>query len=303
MVKYEELLIDLLKANKNFIVMTAENRAALREIPNMLGSQFVDVGIAEMTLVGMAAGFALRGRTPIVHALAPFLTMRAFEFIRTDIGYPNLPVKLVGSIPGFLSTANGPTHQAIEDIGLMSLIPNMGIFCPADIDDLMICLPQIFASPQPFYIRYNDVEAIVEHEKDYTFGNAELIYDGNDVTILTYGYLLSQAVKAAIILEENEISVKLINLRTLKPVDEDLLLDSVEKTKAIVTLEDHFETGGLFSIISGLLVQKGITAKVLPINLKENWFKPGFLEDICEYEGFSSHQIVEKILDYLIKNI
>ena len=113
---YEQLLNSLATSDERIVVMTAENRAAIRTLPTHIGSRFIDVGICEQTLLGVAAGLAARGRRPIVHALAAFLTMRGFEFIRTDIGIGNLPVILVGGVPGLLSDGNGPTHQAIEDI-------------------------------------------------------------------------------------------------------------------------------------------------------------------------------------------
>src|SRR5262249_56995043 len=103
--------------------MTVENRAAIRNLPKELGERFIDVGICEQTLIGAASGLALRGRIPVVHALASFLTLRAFEFIRTDIGIPGLPVKLIGALPGLLSESNGPTHQSLEDIALMRTVP------------------------------------------------------------------------------------------------------------------------------------------------------------------------------------
>src|SRR5262245_62036912 len=120
--------------------MTAENRAAIRSLPDRLGPRFIDVGIAEQTLAGAAAGLALRGRVPIVHALAAFLTMRAFEFIRTDVGIAQLPVKFIGACAGFLSEANGPTHQALEDLALMRGIPGMNVCCPADQSEMLDAL-------------------------------------------------------------------------------------------------------------------------------------------------------------------
>src|SRR5262249_54002342 len=116
---YEQLVEHLAQQDSRIVVMTAENRAAIRNLPATLGDRFIDVGIAEQTLIGAAAGLALRGRIPICHALATFLVLRAFEFIRTDVGIARLPVKLVGGVPGFLSDGNGPTHQAIEDISLI----------------------------------------------------------------------------------------------------------------------------------------------------------------------------------------
>ncbi|WP_198175191.1 hypothetical protein [Spirosoma telluris] len=146
---YEELLTQTALADERVIVMTAENRALVRNMPANLGSRFIDTGITEQCMIGAAAGLALRGRIPVVHALAAFLSMRAYEFIRTDLGIGNLPVKLSSFVPGFLSDGNGPTHQAIEDVSLMRGIPHMQVFCPADEQDLLLMLPTIWASPAP----------------------------------------------------------------------------------------------------------------------------------------------------------
>src|ERR1700761_679632 len=150
---YEELLTKMALEDERFVVMTAENRALVRNMPKALGNRFIDTGITEQTMIGMAAGLALRGGIPVVRALAPFLTMRAFEFIRTDVGIARLPVKLSGYIPGLLSDGNGPTHQAIEDVSIMRSIPGMEVYCPADEDDLVKMLPQIWASDAPSYVR------------------------------------------------------------------------------------------------------------------------------------------------------
>lgn len=297
--KYEDVLKKIAAENQNLVVMTAENRAAIRNLPNVLGTRFIDVGISEQTMVGMAAGLALRGRIPIVHALAAFLTMRAYEFIRTDIGIPNLPVKLVGAVPGFLSDANGPTHQAIEDIAIMREIPNMRIFCPADEEELVQGLPQIIESPFPYYIRHNDAKAAVEHAASFKLGKAEVISDGTDVSILVYGFLLGEAVKAAALLEAKKISVRLINLRTLKPIDEEAILKAARETSLLVTVEDHFLTGGLYSIVAELFLKHQVMCSVLPIALPNQWFKPALLPDVLRYEGFTGEQMAERVLKSL----
>lgn len=296
---YEEKLFQLATENENIVVMTAENRAAIRNLPQKLGNRFIDVGIAEQTMVGAAAGLALRGRIPIIHALATFLTLRAFEFIRTDVGIANLPVKLVGGVPGFLSDGNGPTHQAIEDISLMRGIPNMQVFCPADEEELVAALPEIMKSPAPCYIRYNAMKPAVSHETGFEIGKAEVLSTGNDIAILTYGFLLREAAEAKIILESEGLSVRLVNLRTLKPIDEDAVLKAAIETRLLVTLEDHFLTGGLFSIVSELLVQQPVKVNLFPIALKEKWFKPALLQDVLMYEGFTGKQISDTILAHV----
>lgn len=189
---YEDILKEMALADERYIVMTAENRVAVRNLPPLLGPRFIDTGITEQAMIGMAAGLALRGRIPVTHALAAFLTMRAFEFIRTDVGIANLPVKLVGGVPGFLSDGNGPTHQAIEDIALMRGIPNMHIFCPADEADMVIGLRQVLSSPNPTYIRYNSLPAVIEHQDTFALGQAESVSEGTDVTLIVYGMLFKQ---------------------------------------------------------------------------------------------------------------
>ncbi|MGN6397701.1 MAG: transketolase family protein [Mucilaginibacter sp.] len=294
---YEELLTETALADERFIVMTAENRALVRNIPAKLGNRFIDTGITEQTMIGAAAGLALRGRIPIVHALASFLTMRAFEFLRTDAGIPNLPVKLSSFIPGFLSDGNGPTHQAIEDISLMRGVPNMTVFAPADEDDLIKMLPQIWAYSRPSYVRINTRRADYIHAP-FELGKAEVISIGDDVTIITYGLLFEQALIAVEILRSEGLSVGLINLRCLKPVDERAVIEATRDSALTVTLEDHFQTGGLYSIVAEVLLKHGLTANVLPIALNERWFKPALLPAVLQHEGFTGKQIAEKILGY-----
>ncbi len=194
--RYEQILLEHMERHRNLVVMTAENRMALRNIPPYLGKRFIDVGIAEQTMVGMATGLALRGNIPVVHALATFLSLSASEFIRTDVGIGQLPVKLVGAIAGFLSEANGPTHQAIEDISIMRGIPNMGIFCPCDELEMIAGLPTILEAQRPFYVRYNAMPSLGTINAPFELGSSITIGDGHDVAIITYGFLLKEALKA-----------------------------------------------------------------------------------------------------------
>ncbi len=292
---YEELLKQTALNDERFIVMTAENRALVRTLPAVLKGRFIDTGITEQTMIGAAAGLALRGRIPVVHALSSFLTMRAFEFIRTDAGIPNLPLKLSSFIPGFLSDGNGATHQSIEDIALMRGIPNMTVFAAADEDDLVKMLPQIWQLPNPSYVRICTRTSLYKHN-DFEMGKAEVISEGSDVTILTYGFMFEQCLIAKDILESEGLSVGLLNMRSLKPVDEAAILKVVKNSEMLVTVEDHFQTGGLYSILAEVLLENQKTAKVLPIALKEKWFKPARLNEVLEYEGFTGKQIAEKIL-------
>lgn len=295
---YEELLRQLVDQDERFMVLTAENRAAIRNLPNQIGDRFIDTGITEQTMIGVASGLALRGRIPVTHALAAFLTMRAFEFIRTDVGIGNLPVKLVGGFSGFLSEANGPTHQAIEDISIMRGIPNINVYCPSDEQDMLIGLRKVLESPSPFYIRYTNAKPVLPHSEQFEIGQAEVISEGKDITILVYGILLRQAFDAQKLLEENGHSVGLINLRTVKPIDKEIIFKVSQNSKLLVTLEDHFITGGLFTIVAEIFLKNGIQCNVLPIALEDKWFKPALFNDVLEYEGFTGKRIAERIMNY-----
>ncbi|HTP25300.1 MAG TPA: transketolase C-terminal domain-containing protein, partial [Anaeromyxobacteraceae bacterium] len=242
---YEEALEHVARGRPEVMVLTAENRLAIRGLAEKLGPRFVDVGICEQTLVGTAAGLALRGRIPVVHAIAAFLTMRAFEFIRTDVGIAGLPVKLVGGVPGFLSEENGPTHQAIEDVALMRLVPGMEIFCPADEEELVAGLPLAIASPSPVYIRYNSRPA-TRQSRELVFGKAEVVGGGRDFALLSYGLMVREGLVALAELEARGIFGRLVNLRTLAPIDSQAIERAARETPLVVTLEDHLLTGGLF---------------------------------------------------------
>lgn len=291
---YEQLLIQTALRDERIIVMTAENRALVRNVPAALGGRFIDTGITEQTMVGMAAGLALRGRIPVVHALAPFLTMRAFEFIRTDVGIAHLPVKLSGYIPGFLSDGNGPTHQSIEDVAIMRGIPGMEVYCPADEDDLVRMLPSIWSSPAPAYVRINHKQGKYSHAP-FQPGKAEIVASGKDVTLLVYGFLFANALEAKALLEKEGLSVGLINMRSLKPVDEDAVIAAAVGSSHLVTIEDHLQTGGLYSIVAEILLRRRMMANVTSLSLGERWFRPGLLEQVLEAEGFTPAKIAARI--------
>jgi transketolase len=292
---YETALADLALADERYVVLTAENRAAIRNLPERLGNRFIDTGIAEQALVGMSAGLALRGRVPVAHALATFLTLRPFEFIRSDVGVANLPVKLVGYLPGILSEANGPTHQALEDVALMRGIPHVHVFCPADLEDLLIGLRPVLEHPAPWYIRYIDRPAAIRHDSVFQIGRAEIVSEGADVGLLVYGTLFREAHEAARLLEADGLSVRLVNLRTLKPIDELEIVATARATRLLVTVEDHFLTGGLWTSVSEILVRHRLPARVHAIAFRERWFRPGRFADVLAAEGLRGEQLATRI--------
>lgn len=284
---YQEVIKKVCLKDEKFVVFTAENRAVVRELPPILNDRFIDVGITEQNMIGMAAGMALRGRVPICHALTNFLLFRAYEFIRNDAGIPHLPVKLSGWIPGFLSDGNGPTHQSLEDVGIMRLIPGMQVFCPSDNDDMVMMLEKVWNSPNPSYIRVNPRPAKIKHTTPFEIGKAEELAEGKDVTLLVYGFLLEEALVAKEILEKSGLSVGLVNMRSLQPIDEEFVVSLKNKTAKLVAIEDHFQVGGLYSILSEIMVRNQYVMPLQSISMGARWFKPGLLSEVLEYEGFT----------------
>lgn len=297
MIPYERLLLDLVQSDDRIVIVTAENRGHMRSLPPLLGNRFIDVGIAEQTMIGVAAGLALRGRIPIVHALASFVTLRPFEFIRDDVGIAGLPVIMVGMVPGVLSDGNGPTHQAIDDVQVIRGIPNINVFCPADTDELLAGLPELIKTGGAWYVRYLSGESVVEQHAPFHVGVAEAVVatERPIVTILTYGYLTRTAMQAASILKSNGIATRVESMRTLKPIDEAAIVRAATSSQVVVTLEDHFRTGGLRSIVAETLLDVGCTANVLPIDFGHTWFTPGRLGEVLNHHGLTPDAVAATI--------
>ncbi len=295
---YEEALLDIVRSDERYVVLTAENKAAMRNIPPPLGDRFIDVGIAEQTLVGIAAGLALSGRVPIVHALAAFLTMRAYEFIRTDVGFGRLPVKLVGGVPGILSEANGPTHQALEDAGLMRMIPGFQVFCPADEIDLVLGLRAAIESPAPVYIRHNGLRPHAASHAPFAWGRAETLAEGGDLAILAYGPLLAEVIQARQVLEGFGIRARLVNLRTTAPLDEAALEAAARDFPLVVTVEDHYLESGLAGIFRSFCFDRRLRPEHLAIGFDRRFFAPALLRPLLKHEELTGPALAGRILEF-----
>lgn len=299
---YEKLLLDTAARDERLVVITAENRGHLRTVPPMLGDRFIDVGIAEQTMIGMAGGMAVRGRVVVAHALAAFLTMRAFEFIRDDVAMVNASVILVGMVPGVLSDGNGPTHQAIEDVSIMRGLPNMGVFCPCDEREFVDGMPTLIDSGRPWYVRYLNAPELQIDRKPLVPGKAIIIRGSSlhhaNVTILTYGFLTRQCIEAADVLRADDVNVRVVHMRTLKPVDTEAILYAAQRSELVVTVEDHLLTGGLASIVAETLMKHQRSVPVLAIGLP-SWFAPGRLAEVLEDAHLNSEAIAYRIRERL----
>ena len=220
--------------------------------------RFINVGIAEANLIGVAAGMAAFGKIPFAFSFAPFATRRCYDQIFISVAYSKLPVKIVGSDPGVMAEANGGTHMPFEDMSIMRAIPHMVCFEPTDATMLEKALPEIIDYPGAVYIRMfrKKAEKIYDDSLEFKLGKAVTLKDGGDVTLVASGIMVARALKAADELKEAGIDARVLNIHTWKPIDEDAIVSAAKDTGAIVTCENHTTAGGLGSAVAEVAAEK-----------------------------------------------
>ncbi len=255
---YGDALVELGKARKDIVVLDADLSGSTytNKFAKAYPDRHFNVGVAEQNLVGMAAGFAISGLTPFASSFAMFLSGRAWEIVRNSVAYPGLNVKLVASHAGITVGEDGASHQCIEDIATMRAIPGMQVFVPADYEETKQIIHRISKTDGPCYVRCGRSNLPqLPHSKSYKFeeGKGEVLRAGSDVTIVACGVLVSEALAAAELLAKKNIDAAVINMASIKPIDEALLKRYAKKTGAIVTAEEHNVMGGLGSAVCEVL--------------------------------------------------
>lgn len=226
----------------------------MEELPD----QFVNAGVAEQNMTGLAAGMALSGRIVFTYSIANFPTLRCLEHIRNDVCYHDADVKVVSVGGGFAYGSMGATHHATEDLGVMRLLPNMVVVAPGDPVEARAATRAVVARPGPCYLRLGKAGEPVVHEEpiDFELGRALGVREGSDATVISTGGMLPLAVRAAAALAVDGVDVRVLSMHTLKPLDDEAVLRAVDETRAVVTLEEHSIVGGLGSAVSELLAER-----------------------------------------------
>lgn len=221
--------------------------------------RFINMGVAEANMMGVAAGLALSGKRPFVYTIIPFLTMRAFEQIRVDVCIQNQPVKIVGVGGGLAYGTLGPTHHSIEDVAILRALPNMTILAPCDPLETRKATRAVMEHPGPVYIRLGKNGEPPLHARDYDFqiGRVVQMRSGKDATIISSGAVTRIALEAAGRLAEKGIGVRVLNMHTIKPIDREAILQAARETRALVTVEEHNIIGGLGSAVAEVLAEGG----------------------------------------------
>lgn len=247
---FGEGIYEIGKENENVVVLTADLAGSLKLGPFIkdFPNRFVQVGIAEANMIGIAAGMTIGGKIPYTTTFANFSTGRVYDQIRQSVAYSDKNVKICASHAGLTLGEDGATHQILEDIGLMKMLPGMTVIVPCDFNQTKAATKAIAAHHGPVYLRFGRPKwpnFTKEDGSDFVIGKAQQLSEGSDVTIFACGHMVWKAIEAGRILEEKGISVELINLHTIKPLDEAAIIASLSKTKCAVTVEEHNVIGGM----------------------------------------------------------
>ncbi len=292
---YGEALAEIGEEIKDIVVLDADLSGSTKTavFAKKYPERFFNIGIAEQDLMGTAAGFATCGKIPFASTFAIFATGRAFEQVRNSICYPKLNVKIAATHAGLTVGEDGATHQSIEDLALMRTLPNMTVINPADAVEAKKAVRAAAVHEGPVYLRFGRlaVETIFEEDSEFEIGKGKILREGNDIAIIATGIMVGEALKAAEILENSGLKAMVINIHTLKPIDEEIILKAAE-CGAIITAEEHTIIGGLGSAVAEVLAEKKPTP-MKRIGIKDKFGQSGKPEQLLKLYNLTAEDIVK----------
>jgi len=301
---YGDTLVELGKENKNIVVLEADlgKSTMTYKFQQEFPERYFEMGIAEANMISFAAGLALTGKIPFANSFAVFASGRPFDQIRQSICTGNLNVKIIGSSAGLSDFGDGATHQSVEDIAIMRAIPNMTVISPCDAIEMKKVVRAIVDYNGPVYVRVirNDMPEIFPEDQEFKIGKPYVLREGKDVTIFATGMMVSMALKAADTLEKEGVSARVVNVSTLKPLDEEAVIDLAAGMKGVVTAEEHSIIGGLASAITFALRGRAIPTEAVAI---EDVFGQSAhsYEELLVYYKLTDRDIADKVRKLLNK--
>lgn len=299
---YGEALAELGDKYDNLYVFDADLAAATKTgiFKKKFPDRFFDCGIAESNMMGVAAGMAATGKIPFASTFAMFAAGRAFEQVRNTIGYPHLNVKIGATHAGISVGEDGASHQCCEDFALMRSIPGMVVICPADDIEARQAVKAAYKYEGPVYLRFGRLAVPVFHSEDYKFeiGKGEVIKEGSDVSIIANGLMVNEAIEAGKALEAKGINAEIINIATIKPLDEELVIKSAKKTGRVITVEEHNIIGGLGEAVCACLSENCPTP-VKRIGINDEFGHSGPAVELLKQFGLSAEHIAEVAQDFV----
>ena len=299
---YGNALAELGAEHKDVVVLDADLAAATKTgvFKKAFPERFIDCGIAESNMMGVAAGLATTGLVPFASSFAMFAAGRAFEQVRNSIGYPHLNVKIGATHAGISVGEDGATHQCNEDIALMRTIPGMVVISPADDVEAKAAVKAAYEHQGPVYLRFGRLAVpVINDRPDYKFeiGKGVVLREGKDLTIIATGLPVSNCLEAAEKLAADGIDAKVINIHTIKPLDEELVVAAAKETGKVVTVEEHSVIGGLGSAVCDVLAEKAPT-KVMKIGINDTFGESGPAAELLKKYGLDTDSIYEKIKEF-----
>ena len=292
---YGKALAELGQEKENLVVFDADLAGATKTatFQKAFPGRHYDCGIAEANMIDVAAGASTMGLVPFASSFAMFAAGRAFEQVRNTIGYPHLNVKIGATHGGISVGEDGASHQCCEDFALMRSIPGMTIICPADGEEARMAVRAAYEYQGPVYLRFGRLAVPEFHEKDFNFqiGTGEILRDGTDVAIIANGLMVYDAIQAGEKLAENGINAMVINMATIKPLDEELVLAAAKKCGKVITCEEHSVIGGLGEAVCGVLSEK-LPTPVRRIGVKDVFGESGPAAALLKKYGLSAENIV-----------
>lgn len=300
---YGNALVDVGRDHENLVVLDADLAGATKTeiFKKAFPERHIDCGIAEGNMMGIAAGLAACGKVPFASSFAMFATGRAFEQVRNSIAHTKLNVKVAATHAGISVGEDGATHQCCEDLSLMRTIPNMVVINPCDDVEAKAAVRAAYEYDGPVYLRFGRLAIPVINDPDnykFEIGKGVVMRDGKDLTIFATGLEVYEALIAAERLAEDGIDAEVINIHTLKPIDEELVAASLAKTKCAVTVEEHSIIGGLYSAVCEVAAKKQPT-KILAIGVEDVFGHSGPAKDLLHEFGLDSEGIYNKIKEFL----
>lgn len=289
-------LLKLGKENKNVVTLCASVGDSTRAywFKDKYPERYVEAGIAEANMIGMAAGLALAGKIPYASSFATFMPARCYDHIRQSVCYSNLNVKLVSTHAGLTVGADGATHQMMEDIAIMRVLPNMKVIVPCDVIEAEKATIAASKFKGPCYIRLGrePIPMMTNEKSDFNIGKANTMRQGKDITIIACGVMVWFALKAAEILKKKNIDARVINMHTIKPIDRKAIAEAAEETKAIVTVEEHQVNGGLGSAVAEVLAEESPVQMEI-LGMKDSFGESGNAEELMVKYGLTDKEIAE----------
>lgn len=297
---FGEVLAELARDDERIFGVSADCFHYIKPLADEFPDRAIEMGIAEQSLIGVAAGLALRGKVPFAVGMNPFVTMRCFEQIRTDVGYGQRNVKIVGSSgSGLRFPTWGPTHHAIEEMALMRLIPGMTVLMPADLVETEAATRAAAAIDGPVYMALGKGPLPIpdpDEPRPFEVGKAQTLRDGDDVAIIAAGAAVADAVEAGAKLVECGVQARMLNMHTIKPIDADAILRAAQQTRLIVTVEQHLVAGGLGGAVAEVLAEAGASVPLKRLGLQDTFCRVvGTVEQVKSRLGITAEDVVEAV--------